>query len=213
MIYKFRIILFSMLVIGCNSNERDQVESEANLHIKVNNDSTLVKLGGNPILKDVKKIVSELQLEEIDKGYDSIMLRIFYPNLLHRYVLEIKKTKIKWQANLIRIKYNYDSKLSEYVIDSSINKEVIPKSGWKIFTEKLFKLEISTLPGSNEIPGYKHGIDGCTFTVEYAISNYYRYFQYWEPELNQKEHWQAQKFVQALDLIEKEFEFKRINCD
>ena len=98
----------------------------------------MVKLGGNPILKDVKKIVSELQLEEIDKGYDSIMLRIFYPNLLHRYVLEIKKTKIMWQANLIRIKYNYDSKLSEYVIDSSINKEVIPKSGWKIFTEKLF---------------------------------------------------------------------------
>ncbi len=70
-----------------------------------------------------------------------------------------------------------------------------------------------TLPNMDDIPNYTGGIDGCSYDVEIATKNNYRFYDYWEPETVNEKHWQAKNLVHILNLIEAEFEFKRLSCD
>ena len=70
-----------------------------------------------------------------------------------------------------------------------------------------------TLPDRNDISAYISDIDGCSYEVELATQNKYRFYDYWAPEVNQDKHWQANNMLKILELIETEFNFKRILCN
>jgi hypothetical protein len=150
-----------------------------------------------------------LALESIEKGFDSIQVRIFYACInTPRLFIILKNTGKKWKAELCRIVYpknwqNWGDSVSRMTINGS------PKSGWTKFISQLFELKVLTLPTDDNIPGFKREsvTDGCWAEVEIATKNTYRYYSYDNPDLYN--YPQTKNILLILELINNEFEMKK----
>lgn len=94
-----------------------------------------------------------------------------------------------------------------------MSKELLtrePKPGWNSFIKNLLGFQILSLPDIDEIDESITIADGNAFTVEIATKKHYRFYQYQEPEMVEDRLWQAKKMEQILQLIESEFDFKRL---
>jgi hypothetical protein len=81
-----------------------------------------------------------------------------------------------------------------------------PKNGWDSFLNKLFALQITTLPNKDNIPGLEDGwTDGISYNVELATKKQYRFYGYHLPDKFQYKYWQAKNMVDILKLVETEF--------
>jgi hypothetical protein len=211
--YKYCVLFLATFTVSCNGNHLKQEDKESNENGSVENVSNLNSNDDSALTASQKRIADAIKLDRFNDNQDSMFLRIFYPDITHSVVVEIRKTNLMWQTILFNIKTGYDTELGKYRVTLIDKKSKVPKSGWPVFVNDLHELSVFTLPDSKQIPGYQQGIDGCSYTIEYAISDQHRYFRYWEPELNQKKHTEARRLIKFLDLIEKEFGFKRVQCN
>lgn len=103
----------------------------------------------------------------------------------------------------------YDKKHDSILSISRLSKKVLPKTGWKDFILKINKLKVQSLPNYSTINYYSVCSDGDGVTIEVATVNKYRIYNYPCFESN-AQIWQAGNISKIMNLIENEFNFKRL---
>lgn len=157
------------------------------------------------IAKEYQKVAG---LDSLEKGYDSIQIRIWggHSQSLESHILIVSYNK-KWQAKLITIAYAIDSKSRSHKFNNKRSRIVRPASGWEAFVKKLFDLRVYTLPDMSQL-GLSSGEDGVSYTVEVGTKNSYRFYSYWSPEMYQDEYPSARSMYNIIQLVETEFGFR-----
>lgn len=160
--------------------------------------------------KNLKNTIEKLiGLESLENGVNADEIRVWFANASSREQLVVlKNVSEKWTAEIYLLGYNYDTATNKLL---SINKDVqskIPISGWELFINNLFTLDISKLPDMEQLDNYQIGFDGRTITIEVANKNSYRIYSYWSPETYQDKIPESKKVVLISKLLEHELGFK-----
>lgn len=149
-------------------------------------------------------------LTKIDTGFDGLQIRIGYAyssDVEHLIILTNEKEK--WVGTLNTLKFNYKDLSDSLISINRTTKNVVPKSGWKIFTDSLISMGILELPDMTAVTDYELATDGSWFTVDFAKCRKYRYYSYQSPWGSEDKFWQAKKVVNISRLIEEELNFER----
>ncbi len=206
-------LVFVFIAFGC---ENSSIQSNVN-NKKPASFTKEIQLSKNRYHKgepnifytSVKMEASQLKLDSLESGFDSIQIRIWFDiSLLRKQrLIVISKSNDKWIANLYILTLGSTKNSHEDSIFKFDFKPGLPKSGWNDFTKRLFDLQITTLPDMDNIAGYGSGMDGIGCNIEVATKTYYRFYRYWEPKSYQAKFWQAKQMTKILELIEQEFDF------
>lgn len=155
-----------------------------------------------------------LNLPSLQKGFDSLQIRIWYGCALggDRLVALIHDGK-SWKAELSNlIRHGGDQEGSSGYPDSLTKENELkdPKSGWVQFIDSLFDLKILTLPNEYDIPSFEkiQPMDGCGIAIEISTKNAYRLYVYNNPDLyigEFKDYWQVKNIVEIMKLLSTEF--------
>jgi hypothetical protein len=156
-------------------------------------------------------IEKNLHLQSLEKGFDSIQIRVYYGCVIGQEwrVILINKNK-RWSCEVSKMIYYHNEKKA--ILDS-VSRTIeykIPKSGWNKFFNKLFELKILSLEDNNRIPGFHYDIptDGCGIGIEIATKGVYRFYSYDNPEMYSDKYWQARNVLDMLRFINKELAIK-----
>lgn len=142
-----------------------------------------------------KEKSKQLGLDSLENGFNGLQIRIWYDvvNVSKQKVVVLTYSKGKWNGKVY------------YLKELSQAKDVMPKSGWVTFANKLLNLKILTLPDGGDLSDCGDGGgDGSTYNVEIATENHYRYYGYWEPQDYQEKCWQAKNMKEILSLLSKD---------
>lgn len=213
------VLCFSAICfISCSNFEnRNRQTTKAVCDTVLNLDSSSVKMinvfrEGNRVNPAFKKIQLDLEgtgLMNYKSGYDSIAIRLWYYYATDEQdVIEIRKHCDGWVGEYTKIV----SYLENGKVYNKIGKKkfLYPKSGWDLFTKKIFGLGIITLPDFGDIPDYNPATDGNLIDVEIATKEYYRVYTYLQPRTKKRDIKEANTLETILKLIEKEFDFKPV---
>ena len=152
------------------------------------------------------KILHFADLEDLQNGFDESQIRIWFSySATTENVLIFSKTNNEWTGSNNRLEFLYDSISTELTDINRTSKPIIPKSGWSLFTDSLFKLGLHTMPDMTEIPGYELNRDGHWITIEYADCKIYRLVRYQFPQGLTERYPEAKRIVDACRLIERHF--------
>lgn len=213
--YKSIVIILIIFCDSCNthttSNDHDQ-NKKPHLENVIKDIPVYSKGDMNIFYRMARQEASQLNLDSLELGYDSIQIRIWYdysliPNL---GLFVMKYSNNKWTAQAFHLYITSDGTKDSVHIENQMKKT--PKSGWDNFIRNLFSLKILTLPNMDEA-GMRGGLEGRTFSVEIATRTKYRFYYYWEPQQYQDKFCQAKNMENILQLIEKEFDFKRLDIN
>jgi|SRR4029079_4795698 hypothetical protein len=149
-----------------------------------------------------------LDFQPIEKGFDSIQIRMWFSYDYFEYLLILQNDKKEWSANFCTFEPVYSKKFDSIVSLKKACRYKTPKSGWIRLVDSLFSLQILTLPDYHKIPGYKEYMpnDVTGATVELATKKVYRYYDLFEPEFMRDKFRQAEKMSSILHLIDQEFD-------
>ena len=158
--------------------------------------------------KITQQKINQLKLENLEKGFDSIQIRIWYDYSLvtQRKILVLKKIDSKYSAILYLFDVDWDYQNEKETITQKDIRVLNLNIDWGKFMKELSDLGIESLPNMDDIPGLFDGwTDGITYNIEIATMSKYRFYSYHVPEEFQDEFWQAKNIVKILSLIENEF--------
>ncbi len=165
---------------------------------------------GKIIIDKIKHKSEEMiGLNSMENGFDSIKMRFWY---WYGYndtmqVIEIENANKKWSASQYSIKYGYNDRLDSIICYGKTVLHHKPKSGWENFIRKLFSANVLTLPSCESY--YAHATDASMIDVEIATKHKYKNYLYSNP-LHHEDFFGAKSMVEIMDLLEEEFNFKRI---
>lgn len=211
-------IIVSCIIIAASCNDQkntNPIVKSNKITDTVIKDIPLGKNGKPYAYYRIKGNVEEkLGLTSLESGFDSLQIRLWYgyaSNDSSQLVI-LKNNNHKWSAELFTLEYQFDSETDTI---KSINKSSIirdPTSGWANFSDRLFDLQIITLPDDEKITHYPDLMDGDGIIVELATRKFYRIYSYKEPNYvyNREKIKEAYSITLILDLIEEEFNFKRL---
>ena len=157
----------------------------------------------------------ELNLTSLDKGFDSIQIRISYGGSFvgERLVILSNKDN-KWTAEVSKIITSVnrgfeDSLNADFWDQYSLTRTIhykMPKSGWSKFIKKLFNLNILTLPDEANIKDFSRmaATDGSGILVEVATKNIYRAYTYGEMDSYNQNHSEMMNISQILKFVDEE---------
>lgn len=151
----------------------------------------------------------QLKLDAIENGYDSIKIRVWYNYSLinNRKLLVLSNRNGVWSGTLYKMTVNWDPQINKETIETIEKGQVVPRTGWANFINKLYELQILTLPDMDDIQNLRDNwLDGVDYNVEIATKNQYRFYEYHMPDKFQDEFWQAKNMMGILNLIQDEFE-------
>lgn len=216
--YSGCILLIIFLLRYANCGSKNASKDSRNLSFS-NLDSVTKDIpylsNHKPLTQYLLKDAGEKQegFETLENGFDSLAIRITYEATIEPIgqVVELTKAKSTWNAQLFLIHYALTGPNKDSVI--VVKKEVrtaLPKSGWDTFINKLFNLQILTMKIDPRLSDSDVMGSGSGFVFQVATKNRYRYYFYYPIGINKDEFWQARKLDSALELIEKEFDFPRI---
>lgn len=210
---KIGLIIFLSVIICCCNTRHESSYKNSSVDT-VTKEIPLTKKGKPDFFyKLIKQKAAQLKLDSLEKGYDSLQIRIWYDYsfLENQQLVVIKRVSQKWNCELYTLKVDWNDSSRYDKIISKIVIEKEPISGWDNFTKQLLDLKIMSLPDMRKVPGYNEiiGADGNSFNVEIATKDKYRFYGYWEPG-NFSQYWQAKNMEDILRLIEREFDFKRL---
>jgi len=208
----FTLAIFLIFFFACNNpknfkNKRDEIQ---NFKKEIPTD----KRGDYfPSYYLIKKYTKKAELRNLENGFDSICIRLWYIYGIGSswQVVEIKKNSKEWLSEFILLTADKNKKDSSTRIQKSILFEK-PKSGWDVFTKELFNYNITTLPTDELIKGYKRNTDGHFVIVEIATEKYYRIFNYSDLNYNSNIK-EARVISDIMKLVEREFGVERLHKD
>jgi hypothetical protein len=209
------ILIVSAVFSFCNS-KTDASEPDgyaAKFVSELNSTDTFLfdlSMKDTSLLRLKRKKESELSLPSLENGFDSVQLRIGFGCALGMdFLIILSNSNQKWTAELSRLDYELDS--AENI---SVSRKIIkdnPKSGWKKLIRQLFELKILTLPDDDDIPHLEkqYPADGCGVATEVATKKFYRVYNYHNPNLYTKEHWEQRNVMQIIRLLANEFDLEK----
>ncbi|MEZ5148415.1 MAG: hypothetical protein R2759_15450 [Bacteroidales bacterium] len=154
-----------------------------------------------------KQKESQLILDNLEEGYDSLQIRIWYDYSLtdFRELVIFKYQNDIWEGKHYKYRVDWDFFNRKVTVLEKEFSEITPKSGWEIFTSYLFEKRIIELPDMREIEGLEDDIkDGVSYSVEIGTKNSYRFYNYHLPGFY-TDFWQAKYMNEILKKIESEF--------
>jgi len=155
-----------------------------------------------------KRALRYLKLESLEKGFDSIQIRIWYgcPLGPGELLVVLKSNKEKWGAEVCKIVYPATYQRWGDSITRIIFKDS-PKSGWIKFINRLFDLSVLSLPDEKQLKNLHYSVpmDGCGVDIEIATKNVYRKYGYGNPDIYDAEFLEAKNILSILKLINEEF--------
>ena len=204
--------------IGCSNYENpNRQATKAVCDTVLNLDSSSVRMINvinegnriNPTFKYIQLDLEGTKLMNYKSGYDSIAIRLWYDyDSDEKDVIEIRKHCDGWVGEYTKIVSYLDNGKVYNKIGEKRN--LYPKSGWDLFTKKIFGLGIITLPDFGDIPDYNPASDGNSIDVEIATKEYYRVYTYLQPRTKKRDIKEANTLETILKLIEAEFDFKPV---
>ena len=157
-----------------------------------------------------KEDIHKANLKNIENGFDSICIRLWYMYAFGPWqIVEIKKNSKEWTGEFILLTEALNKNDSSWAIQKS-NSFKMPRSGWDEFMNELFSKGVTTLPTDFLITGYQFNTDGDVFAVEVATKNYYRIYNYGSLKFNLNLR-EARTMADIILLIEKEFGVERLH--
>ncbi|MBI5857226.1 MAG: hypothetical protein HZB42_06215 [Sphingobacteriales bacterium] len=203
-------IIFPIFIFGCKQTKNaDQYIRELNTSDTFRYEFTVNGKGEFDSLEYFykKEFENFLKLPSLEKGFDSIQIRISYGCAMGSNMLvTLWNQQNIWNAEVRRIGDNYtDKNLQIHPVLQRIECK-IPRSGWRVFLNKLFKLKVLSLEDNGRIPGFNYYVpaDGCIMAVEIATKNVYRFYSYENPDMYEDKYWQGKNVLAILRLINKE---------
>lgn len=216
-IKNFALCFSALYCVGCSNYDNTNWQpNKAICDTVLNKDTASIKMINvisernriNPAFKYIQLDLEGTGLMNYKSGYDSIAIRVWYYYATDtRDVIEVRKHCNGWIGQYTKI-INY---LENGKVYNKIGEKRIlsPKSGWALFTKKIFGLGIITLPDFGDIPNYDvPSTDGMAIDVEIATKEYYRVYTYLQPRAKKMDIKEANALETILKLIEKEFDFK-----
>ena len=202
------------LVVSCNGQtESNEFKENRKLADTVVKDIPLNKKGRpSSYYQNKSNVENKLGLKSLENGFDSLQIRLWYGYAFKdsSQLVVLRNSNGKWTSELFTLVYHLNENGDAL---KSISKEIItrdPKSGWGNFIDKVLKLQITTLPDMNKIKDYPDFADGDDIIIEAAAKKYYRIYSYKEPNQVQFKIKEAKNIERILELIENEFDFKRL---
>jgi hypothetical protein len=201
------LLFYCIILLSCNSKEDSSTinSPQEQKTMKFIKEIPVYKDGQEDLFYKLKKQKKKhLKLDNIEDGYDSLQIRIWYDYALleNQDLVVIKCSNGKWEGIYDEMIVKWDA---TYVTDSVISDKIkpyTPKIGWDNFIRELMKLKIITLPNIDYIPGLiDDWDDGVTYIIEVASKTQYRFYSYHLPEKFENKFWQARNMVNILDLI------------
>jgi len=162
--------------------------------------------------------IAALNLKSLEKGFDSIQIRIFYGGSFvgHRLVI-FKCINDTWGGEISEITYDnnpaFDEESKDYYKQFLPNRTIEykkPKSGWNKFVQKLFSYNLLTIPDELSIDGFTNdsSSDRNGILIEIATKNVYRAYTSQEMDIINKVFPEIQNVSRILKLIDDEFSLK-----
>jgi hypothetical protein len=161
-----------------------------------------------------------LGLQSLEKGFDSIQIRLWYEDFsTGRRLIILSNSNKGWKAEVSTINTDDNPNfkgdeinranpdfLEEYIVTRTIESKM-PKSGWDKFIKKLFNLNILTLPDEGKVTAIDQGsgTDGWSITVEIATKKVYRYYNYSNPDYFYRQAEEARNINHILVFVDEEF--------
>lgn len=210
------VTVITCLILSCKqSDEAEQMKQATAMIPELNSSDTFYSSVPNewkhPSVKSNEaQFRKDLNIPDLAKGSDSFCIKIVYGCSPFR-ITTIVNYKGKWSAEIsttssaARDESDPAFAKFEFKHTRAIRQEQ-PKSGWKVFIQKLFDLDILTLPIEDSILRREKSAatDGCGAAVEIASRNYYRgysYINFGEGSNNKAEN----NLSQILGFIDREF--------
>ena len=177
------------------------------------------------LYQNIQKYTKELSLTSLERGFDSIQIRVSYggPMTGERLVILTNKEN-KWSAEISKIitevnpgfedSINVDS-WEKYSLIRTIDYKT-PKSGWDKFIKNLFNLNILSLPDEENIANFKKEspTDGVGVFVEVSTKKAYRGYGYSDPDYYlyelKYEFAELKQISQILKLVDEEFDLEKL---
>lgn len=203
-------IALSFISICCQNNDNKKPELKNTLNDTVIRDIPEWYSTGISTQKATKELHTLLKLESLQNGFDSLQIGIWIDcgNKISSLIV-LERKKYQWKALFYSFKILYDEKL-DLDIRNLTTESKTPKSGWENFSENLRKTGIIELPDHmNFFPKYSLPNDANKVLVEVGMLKKYRLYEYPELGLNSNISKGPGKLHQALNLIEREFNYKR----
>jgi hypothetical protein len=201
------IIALGIFLTSCNGQEK-VINSTSTNTDTLKKEIPTYKDGTEDLFYKLKQQkATQLRLDSLESGYDSLQIRIWYDYALltQRDLVIIKQTNGKWSGEFYELNAVWNAFKNSDTITGKKIKSVIPKSGWDTFIKKLFDLKIMTLPDMDSIPGLQDNwTDGVTYNFEIATKKEYRFYGYHLPEKFEDKFWQAKNITEILKLISDE---------
>lgn len=204
--------LFVLIIISLSLNSKtfgqkttDSLSNKIRIEIPTEENGRLVSL-----YYTTKTYNRLLKLDSLEKGYDSIQIRIWcnYGLLKRRHLVVMSSQKGKWTGKLYVLMINRKND-KEYFIESNEEKYAVPKSGWGDLIRIMNSLNIPGLVSCDYLTGYGFGVDTDYYMVEIGTKNKYRFYDYFDPKSNSKEYKEAKAIEKFLSVLESEFSFTR----
>jgi len=202
-------LLFIILMMGDCKPGKFQQTSKSDKFEKDIPVSNEVK--GNYEYKMISKICKTTGLQILDRGFDSLAIRLWYMYSFDNriQIIQIKNKKSNWKGEYISLEQNFDP--NGVVLNTSKKTTpILHKINWKNFVDSITSLNILTLKASYLIPGYVSANDGNFVIVEIATTNKYRIYTYTDINYNAKAFWQAKNMTEIIKLIESQLGIKSI---
>ena len=194
-------ILILLTLISCHEKPSKTTSAELNI-----------------FYEKTKRATIELSLPKIEKGVDSLEIRLWSKVEVTNggNVLEIRKINNKWTCSdysyietqhIKRHEISDDiSFFTNFTIDTFWVKKIEPKTGWKDFFEKLQAKKAFELPDQRTIKGWDNNVsDGISYLFEFSTKNNYRYFSYNCPDIYEKKFIECKRMTQILEIFNSEF--------
>lgn len=146
----------------------------------------------------IKQNASELGIDSLELGYDSLQFRIWlgHSMAVKRHLIIFKVKNHKWRGQLINF-----TETDDLHIDTKDIDQVTPGSGWKQFEKKLNDLQIIQSLTEQDLNRHDGcgGADGMHYYFEIATLNKYRFLHHCYPD---------GKIIQFTTYLEKELDFE-----
>ncbi len=207
-----RTVLFLIVVLPLFFCK--EFKSRENAH-RINNTDSIIKDipkykdgGFSVFYREKIEIAKALNLYDLEAGFDSLQIRIWYPEWTIRRVLILSKYPDHWEGTLQKFEsklYKEDKNTARTEFKNLSSEKVSPRSQWSTLISKLVDLDILNLPDSYSLPGSPGaGTDGISYSVEIGTNHKYRFYFPSNPFQNQHIV-QVKKMAQIIEILNQEF--------
>lgn len=213
--------VINCLLVSCNK----QTDNKLAVQVQALNLSDTFRLEIPPFQKpldfvyylEFKKEESQLNLRSLEKGFDSLEMRIWYGwPLCGERLIRVLLNKGRWSAKVYSISAHINAKNEGLTVFDFLQRQYYryevenkkPRSGFHSFIRNLFESGILTLPDIRNIKGFREtfsGSDGGGVQIEIASRNVYRTYVYFSPEYYATKYPEADSVMNVLTLLEREF--------